>query len=292
VPYLARSLILKKRIRGGTNSELEIFLTPLISSQHSFRAFSKRVYRLCFFVFKYFQLYYLKFCLATFLLLSTAVHAQDYSELDEDPYLDPAAANELLQPTKRAKSKQSYIFGISYGLNPIILLAPAVSIAMYFDPLILGLEISDSDTLGIWEKERRENLGTSRLSGETQFIKWFYGDNFYLLAARENRNIKLWNRTYNRTTAKALFDMFIETTVASLGTGYLIFGDIGFFSIDIVRYNLVKNHNVKVVEYYETWSELDGSRDPLDQNIKDRSEKWVETINAHTGFVITTGIYF
>ena len=292
MPYLARSLISQKRVRGGTNFELQIFLTPLISSLLYYKAFLRRVYPLTFFVFKYFQLNYLKFCLATFLLISTAVHAQDYSELDEDPYLDPTGANEILQPTKRAKSKQSYMFGINYGLNPIILLAPAVSIAMYFDPLVLGLEISDSETLGIWEKERRENLGTSRLSGVTQFIKWFYGDNFYLLAARENRSIKLWNRTYNRVGGKALFDMFIETTVASLGTGYLVFGDIGFFSIDIIRYNLVKNHTVKVIEHYETWSELDGNRDTFDQNIKARSKKWVETINAHTGFVITTGIYF
>jgi hypothetical protein len=230
--------------------------------------------------------------MATFLLISTAVHAQDYSELDEDPYLDPTAANEVLQPKKRAKSKQAYMFGINYGLNPIILLAPAVSIAMYFDPLVLGLEISDSETLGIWEKERFENLGTSRLSGDTQFIKWFYSENFYLLAARENRSIKLWNRTYNRSSGKALFDMFIKTIVTSLGAGYLRFGDIGFFSIDIVRYNLVKNHTVKIVEYYETWSELSGNRDALDQNIKKRSDKWIETINAHTGFVITTGIYF
>ena len=292
MPYLARTLISRKIIRGRTNSELKIFLTPLIFSLLSFRAFSQRVYPLLFLVFKYFQLYYLKFFLLTFLLLSTAVHAQDYSELDEDPYLDPAAANLVLQPTTRAQAKQAYMFGISYGLNPIILLAPAVSIGMYWDPLVLGMEFSDSESLGIWEKERRENLGEARLSGETQFIKWFYSDNFYLLAARESRSIKLWSRTYNRTSGQALFDMFVETTVASLGAGYLRFGDIGFFAIDIVRYNLVKNHTVKIVEYYETWSELSGNRDALDQNIKDRSNKWIKTINAPTGFVLTFGVFF
>ena len=292
MPYLARSLISQKIIWGGTTSELNIFLKPHLSSLFSFRAFSQRVYPLLFLVFKYFQLYHLNFFLLTFLLLSTAVHAQDSSELDEDPYLDPAAANLVLQPTTRAKAKQAYMFGISYGLNPIILLAPAVSIGMYWDPLVLGMEFSDSESLGIWEKERRENLGEARLSGETQFIKWFYGDNFYLLAARESRSIKLWSRTYNRTSGKALYDMFVETTVASLGAGYLRFGDIVFFSIDIVRYNLVKNHTVKIVEYYETWSELSGNRDALDQNIKDRSNKWIKTINAPTGFVLTFGVFF
>ena len=291
MPYLAWSLISHK-ILGGTKSGLRIFLTPRIYSVIYFRVFSQRVYHLCFFVSKYFQLYYLfSFCVAH-LLLSSVVHAQDYSEFDEDPYLDPTAANNVLQPITRTKSTHAYMFGFNYGLNPIILLAPAVSIGLYFDPVVLGLEVSDSETLGIWEKERLENLGRSSLSGDTQFIKWFYSSNFYLIAAKENRSIKLYSRTYNRSSGKALFDMFVETAVSSLGAGYLRFGEVGFFSIDIVRYNLVKNHTVKVVEYYETYSELSGNRDTLDENIKNRSEKWVNTINAHTGFVITFGIYF
>ncbi|MDP7582218.1 MAG: hypothetical protein QGG03_03180 [SAR324 cluster bacterium] len=227
----------------------------------------------------------------TFLLFSTAAHAQ-YPEIDEEPYLDPAAANEALQPTKRAQSTQAYMLGINYGLNPIIILAPALSLSMYWDPLVLGLEISDSDTLGIWEKERQENFGTSRFSGETQFIKWFYGDNFYLMAAREHRNIKLWSRTFNRHSGKAKFDMFVETTIASLGAGLLRFNDIGFLSIDIIRYNFIENQSVKIVEYWETWTETVGDRDRLDQNIKDRSDKWIKIINAPTGFVVTFGIYF
>ena len=63
------------------------------------------------------------------------------------------------------------MFGISYGLNPIIILAPALSFSMYWDPIIIGMEISDSDHLGIWEKERKENFGTSRFRGDTQFVK-------------------------------------------------------------------------------------------------------------------------
>ena len=292
MPYLARPLISQKKIRCKTKFKLKIFLKHPPSSLLSICAFSKRVYHLFFIVLKYFQLYYLNIFLLTFLFFSTPVHAQDSSELDEDPYLDPAAANLVLQPITRAEVNQAYMFGISYGLNPIILLAPAVSIGMYWDPLVLGLEISDSESFGIWEKERRENLGEARLSGETQFIKWFYSDNFYLIAARESRSIKLWSRTFNRMSGQALFDMFVETTVASVGAGYLRFGDIGFFSIDIVRFNLVKNHTVKIIEHYETWSQFSGNRDALDQNIKDRSNKWIKTINAPTGFVLTFGIFF
>ena len=292
MPYLARSLISQKSIWDGTKYELNIFFKPHLSFLISFRNFLHEICPLLFIVFKFFHLFCQKFFLLTFILLSTAAHAQVYSELNEDPYLDPAAANLVLQPTTRAEANQAYMFGISYGLNPIILLAPAISIGMYWDPLVLGLEISDSESLGIWEKERRTNLGEARLSGETQFIKWFYSDNFYLLAARESRSIKLWSRTYNRINGQAFFDMFVETTIASMGAGYLRFGDIGFFSIDIVRYNLVKNHTVKVVEYYETWSMLAGNRNALDQNIKDRSNKWIKTINAPTGFVLTFGFFF
>ena len=291
MPFLAGPLICQNRIRGATESVLNDFLKPRLFSLYSIISLSQRVYPPRFLGSKYLLLYFLKLLLLTFLLFSTAAHAQ-YPEIDEEPYLDPAAANEALQPTKRAQSTQAYMLGINYGLNPIIILAPALSLSMYWDPLVLGLEISDSDTLGIWEKERQENFGTSRFSGETQFIKWFYGDNFYLMAAREHRNIKLWSRTYNRHSGKAKFDMFIETTIASLGAGLLRFNDIGFLSIDIIRYNFIENQSVKIVEYWETWTETVGDRDRLDQNIKDRSDKWIKIINAPTGFVVTFGIYF
>lgn len=291
MPFLARPLIWQNNIRGETESALINLLKPRLSSQYSFSSLSQRVYPPRFLGSKYLLLYLLKLLFLTCLLLSTAAHAQ-YPEIDEDPYLDTAAANEALQPAKRVKSAQAYMLGISYGLNPVIILAPAISLSMYWDPLVLGLEISDSDTLGIWEKERQENFGTSRFSGETQFIKWFYGDNFYLMAAREHRNIKLWSRTFNRISGKAKFDMFIETTIASLGAGLLRFNDIGFLSIDIIRYNITENQSVKIVEYWETWTELEGNRDKLDQNIKDRSDKWIKNINAPTGFVVTFGVYF
>ena len=288
MPFLAGPLICQNRIRGESEYALKNYLKPRL---YSLISLPQRVFPPRLSSFKYFQLYFLKLLLLTFLLFSTAAHAQ-YPEIDEEPYLDPAAANETLQPTKRAQSTQAYMLGINYGLNPIIILAPALSLSMYWDPLVLGLEISDSDTLGIWEKERQENFGTSRFSGETQFIKWFYGDNFYLMAAREHRNIKLWSRTFNRVSGKAKFDMFIETTIASLGAGLLRFNDIGFLSIDIIRYNFIENQSVKIVEYWETWTERSGNRDSLDQNIKDRSDKWIKIINAPTGFVVTFGIYF
>jgi hypothetical protein len=226
-------------------------------------------------------------------VFSTTVHGQDVTSSDtEDPYLDPDGASAVLQPTKRVESQRAYMFGISYGLNPIIILAPALSFSMYWDPLVIGMEISDSDHLGIWEKERQENFGTSRFREDTQFLKWFYSENFYLMAAREHRTIDLWNRTYNRESGKALFDMHIDTTVASLGAGLLRFNDIGFLAIDILRYNIQEKQSVKVVEYWETWSIQSGTREGLDKNIQDRTNKWFDIINSPSGFIVTFGIYF
>ena len=211
----------------------------------------------------------------------------------EDPYIDPDAASIILQPTKRIEHQRVYMFGISYGLNPVIILAPALSAGMYWDPVVIGLEISDSENLGIWEKERQENFGPSRMSGETQFVKWFYGENFYLIAAREKRTVKLWTRTYNRTgSGRATFDMSFNTTVVSLVTGLLRLNEIGFLAIDIIRLSFLQNQSVEVVEYWETWTALSGTREKLDQNISERTEKWFNWLDSPTGFVVTIGVYF
>ena len=252
-----------------------------------------RVHFKRFFPFQFSQIQILLTAIFYYLLFSTAVLGQDVTSSDtEDPYLDPDGASAVLQPTNRVESQRAYLFGISYGLNPIIILAPALSFSMYWDPIIIGMEISDSDHLGIWEKERKENFGTSRFRGDTQFIKWFYGENFYLMAAREHRTIDLWNRTYNRISGKALFDMHFDTTVTSLGAGLLRFNDIGFLAIDIIRYNIQQKQSVKVVEYWETWSINSGTRESLDNNIQNRTDKWFDIINSPSGFIITFGIYF
>ena len=81
------------------------------------------------------------------MLLTTAVIAQDSLETadDDDPYINPEEASRILIPVKRVESTRAYMLGISYGLNPIIILAPALSAGMYWDPVVIGLEISDSE---------------------------------------------------------------------------------------------------------------------------------------------------
>jgi len=282
--------------RAKTDTTVKNSKKPLFFCLYSSEAIVPLVHFPRFFYFRFSQFKILLTAIFYFLLFSTAVLGQDVTSSDEDdPYIDPDGASVVLLPTKRVESQRAYMFGISYGLNPIIILAPALSFSMYWDPIIIGMEISDSDHLGIWEKERKENFGTSRFRGDTQIIKWFYGENFYLLAAREHRTIDLWNRTYNRISGKALFDMHFDTTVASLGAGLLRFNDIGFLAIDVIRYNIQQKQSVKVVEYWETWSISllgSGTRESLDNNIQNRTDKWFDIINSPSGFIITFGIYF
>ncbi len=282
--------------RANTDTNVKNSKKPLFFCLYSRVTTIPRVHFKRFFPFQFSQIQILLTAIFYYLLFSTAVLGQDVISSDtEDPYLDPDGASAVLQPTNRVESQRAYLFGISYGLNPIIILAPAISFSMYWDPIIIGMEISDSDNLGIWEKERKENFGTSRFRGDTQLIKWFYGENFYLMAAREHRTIDLWNRTYNRISGKALFDMHFDTTVTSLGAGLLRFNEIGFLAIDIIRFNIQQKQSVKVVEYWETWSTNpigSGTRESLDKNIQDRTDKWFDIINSPSGFIITFGIYF
>ena len=295
MPFLAWPLIWQGA-RANTDTTVKNSKKPLFFCLYSRVTTIPRVHFKRFFPFQFSQIQILLTAIFYYLLFSTAVLGQDVTSSDEDnPYIDPDGASAVLQPTKRGASQRAYMFGISYGLNPIIILAPALSFSMYWDPIIIGMEISDSDHLGIWEKERKENFGTSRFRGDTQFIKWFFGENFFLLAAREHRTIDLWNRTYNRISGKALFDMHFDTTVASLGAGLLRFNDIGFLAIDIIRYNIQQKQSVKVVEYWETWSISllgSGTRESLDNNIQNRTDKWFDIINSPSGFIITFGIYF
>jgi len=54
----------------------------------------------------------------------------------------------------------------------------------------------------------------------------------------------------------------------------------------------LQNQSVEVIEHWETWSELSGSRERLDQNIRERTEKWFDWLDSPTGFVVTVGVYF
>ena len=296
MPFLEWALTWYQGAKAKTETIVKNSEKPLFFCLYSSETIVARVHSSRFFYFLFSQFKILLTAFFCFLVFSTTVHGQDVTSSDtEDPYIDPDGVSAVILPTERVGSQRAYMFGISYGLNPIIILAPALSFSMYWNPIIISMEISDSDNLGIWGKERQENFGTSRFRADTQVLKWFYSENFYIMAAREHRTIDLWNRTYNRNIGKALFDMHFKTTVDSLGAGLLRFNDIGFLAIDIIRYNIQQKQSVKVVEYWETWSINPnglGTRERLDINIQNRTNKWFDIINSPSGFIVTFGIYF
>ena len=75
------------------------------------------------------------------MLLKTEVIAQDSLDTGDDDnlYIDPDRTSDLFQPDKRVESNRKYMFGISYGLHPVIILAPALSLGMYWDPIVIGV---------------------------------------------------------------------------------------------------------------------------------------------------------
>ena len=237
-----------------------------------------------------------KFSFFVFFLTSFPItsYAQAvYDPLTEDPYIDPHAVESVISPIQRTESSGfSLTLGVNYGLNAIILLAPAVSIGLYSEPLVIGVEMSDSEVFPIWEEQRVEHLGITQFSGETGFVKWIVGESLYLMGAVEKRAANFWNRTFNRTSGYAAYDLFFKTTVASFGAGAMRFNDSGFMSIDIFRYSFLVDRSVEKVEHWETWTAISGNRDALDANIKGREDNWFDILDSPSGFIITFGYYF
>ena len=219
--------------------------------------------------------------------------AQSKMPFSEDPYIDPEAVRAVLEPQQRFNADQGLMLGLVYGLNPTIVFAPALSIAYYFDPLVTGMEISDSDKISIWAKQRNDGLGPSRFLGTTVFAKLFVGYSFYVIGAYEDRSIYFWDRTYDRPPegGKARFDMFFKSSLASLGIGYMRYGKFGFMSLDILRYSILLKQSVRVEEQWETWSSL-GKRAELDANIRSKRNDWFDTLDSPSAMLITVGLFF
>ena len=123
-----------------------------------------------------------------------------------------------------------------YGLHSALVFSPALSLGYYNEPFALGVEISDTDKLEFWSKQKKEWLGPSRFGGSTVFGKLFFGQNMYLVSAYEKRFAHLTNRSYDRPPegGEARFNLFAETTVASFDFRFMDCGRHGFMSIDIL----------------------------------------------------------
>jgi len=215
-----------------------------------------------------------------------------------DPYVDSQAANRVISsnvaaaaPRKKITT-QAAMLGLSYGLNPIIVFAPGISLAYYYSPVIVGVELSDSERFPAFTKERIDIFGRSQFIGNTGFVKVFIGESFYLMGAVENRTTNLWNRTYNRTWGgQAKYNVFIHSTVATLGIGALKFSDKVFLSFDFIRYGTVLSESSETEMIYETWSDI-GQKGTMDNEITGRRDRWYDTLDSPSAMMLTVGMYF
>lgn len=246
------------------------------------------------------------YILIYFLTFLKPVYSQSQLPIDEDPYLDPDGIK-ALSSNQGFSENQGIIIGILYGLHPALVFSPALSLGYYNEPFAVGVEISDSDKLEFWSKQKKDWLGPSRFGGTNYFAKYFFGKNIYILGAYEKRFAQLYNRSYDRTqkpkeqddntfkkkVAKARFNIDAETTVGSVGIGYMNVGRLGFMSIDIIRYSFLINQRADVEVLWETWSspEIDRYED-LQKNIQSRKEDWYDTLDSPSTLLITVGLFF
>ena len=126
------------------------------------------------------------YILIYFLTFLQPVYSQSELPIDEDPYLDPDGIK-ALSSNQGFSENQGIIIGILYGLHPALVFSPALSLGYYNEPFAVGVEISDSDKLEFWSKQKKEWLGPSRFGGSTVFGKLFFGQNMYLVSAYEKR---------------------------------------------------------------------------------------------------------
>ena len=212
---------------------------------------------------------------------------------DEDPLINPEAG--VSENTHTFQDDEGFMVGIVYGLHPALLFSPALSLAYYKNPLNVGVEISDSDRFEFWSKQKKEWLGPSRFGGSSIFAKFFLGQNIYFLTVYEKRFAHLTKRSYDRPPegGKARFNLFAESTVGSIGFGFMNYGRLGFMAMDIFRLSQMISQEAKSEILWETWSSPGIDRyEDLKNNIQTHREDWYDTLDSPSTLVITVGLFF
>ena len=98
------------------------------------------------------------YILIYFLTFLQPVYYQSELPIDEDPYLDPDGV-ESVNKNQRFKDDQGFLIGFLYGLHTALVFSPALSLAYYKESFTLGIEVSDSDKLEFWSKQKKDWLG-------------------------------------------------------------------------------------------------------------------------------------
>ena len=99
------------------------------------------------------------YILIYFLTFLQPVYSQSQLPIDEDPYLDPDGIK-ALSSNQGFSENQGILIGILYGLHPALVFSPALSLGYYNEPFAVGVEISDSDKLEFWSKQKKRMART------------------------------------------------------------------------------------------------------------------------------------
>ena len=220
-----------------------------------------------------------------------------YAQLDpllDDPYLDPETVAALLPDEADTPIVDSaFMIGMGWGIHPIHLFGPPIMLGYHRHPWTLGFEYSDTDKLNVFAQQRTENFGPSRATGTAFYVRRQLWGGIYAAAGFENRQVLLWNQTYNRAgfiekwVRTARYDLSFETKVVTLATGFQLFSDATFLVVDIIRYNVFLQQTDKATIHINTWTvnELNGY-------MQDSKDNWNAVLAYNATLVVTWGLHF
>ena len=220
-----------------------------------------------------------------------------YAQLDpllDDPYLDPETVAALLPDEADTPIVDSaFMIGTGWGIHPIHLFGPPIMLGYHRHPWTLGFEYSDTDKLNVFAQQRTETFGPSRATGTAFYVRRQLWGGIYAAAGFENRQVLLWNQTYNRAgfiekwVRTARYDLSFETKVVTLATGFQDFSDATFLAVDMMRYNVFLQQTDKATIHINTWTvnELNGY-------MQDSKDNWNAVLAYNATLVVTWGLHF
>ncbi len=240
-----------------------------------------------------------------FLLVPMWVGAQEESgtPIDDDPLLDPGTAESLQLGGYRFERNFALLLGIQYGVSPLLLTSPGIVLGAYYDPIVVGLELVDSDILSALDDLRKDGIGDVRITNTAVYAKVFIGDSFYLVGTSEQRRLELYNRGYIRygervnvngkiEPAQAYYDMTIETDAYTVGIGVQKFSENLFTSFDFLRWIIPSKQSYSVENGYNNKTSNPNFMARLKAEQMSRRDRWYSSMRLPAAMVFTVGLVF
>ena len=243
-----------------------------------------------------------------FLLVPMWVGAQEElgTPIDDDPLLDPGTAESLQLGGYRFERNFALLFGIQYGLSPLLLTSPGIVLGAYYDPVVVGLELVDSDILSALDDLRKDGIGDVRIINTAVYAKVFVAESFYIAGTSEQRRLELYNRGYVKygqkvdvngkyEPAQAYYDMTIETSVYTIGIGFQKFSENMFTSFDFLRWTIPSEQSYSVKNKYNNIkfnADPDKFRANLEEEQNGRRDRWYSSMRLPAAMVFTVGFAF